>query len=497
MSYRKSGFSYILWALYGLTVCIVFTMQARTACLLLGLEEAHWYLLTAAGSILVLFFLLYLPLQLLAGRIAENGRGTGKIKMWEIPVLILVVALSLALRLWLSENAVGAAWQLGERIPEGFPALRFPFSELTFSSLYAWLNLFLAGAAGTDTGIPQLIRILLETAGIFLLYPAIRTLSGKTAAVTVTGALAFLPVFLGASYPENGNGLLLPVSAVLLLLTALYLKKLSGRGSSASVCVSAILCGILSGAAVFLDPIFFGFLLLPLWASFFIDGPERPGRRIAGFFTLLFFAAAGFAALALMQAGLLEQGIWSMLLNRFSLPGHFSVHGLWKAVSGGWLFWMFPILCFCFFYIFGFFDQRGNLGSVWLPSFLFVSFYCFLIQGGQEEDGAMITLLFWLVFAGMGIHSACCKEMLPRRRRKKKKRRTLPAAALASSEAGPSSPSPESLPEEPLPGEPIANPLPGPRKHVHKQMDYAFEPEEREMHFDIEQVEEGDDFDYP
>ena len=47
----------------------------------------------------------------------------------------------------------------------------------------------------------------------------------------------------------------------------------------------------------------------------------------------------------------------------------------------------------------------------------------------------------------------------------------------------------------PLPGEPIPNPLPGPKKHIPKEMDYAFEPDAADMRYDIENLEEADDFD--
>ena len=39
----------------------------------------------------------------------------------------------------------------------------------------------------------------------------------------------------------------------------------------------------------------------------------------------------------------------------------------------------------------------------------------------------------------------------------------------------------------------IDNPLPGPKKHVKKEMKFAFEPDEKNMHFDID-IKDGDDF---
>ena len=68
MSYRRSGVNYILWALYGLTVCAALTRQAESVCLLFGWEEVQWCLLAAAGCICLLFLVLFLPAHLLAGR---------------------------------------------------------------------------------------------------------------------------------------------------------------------------------------------------------------------------------------------------------------------------------------------------------------------------------------------------------------------------------------------------------------------------------------------
>ena len=40
----------------------------------------------------------------------------------------------------------------------------------------------------------------------------------------------------------------------------------------------------------------------------------------------------------------------------------------------------------------------------------------------------------------------------------------------------------------------IKNPLPLPKKHVHKEMDYQYPVEEKDMKFDVE-VDDNDDFD--
>ena len=50
--------------------------------------------------------------------------------------------------------------------------------------------------------------------------------------------------------------------------------------------------------------------------------------------------------------------------------------------------------------------------------------------------------------------------------------------------------------KKPEPGEYLENPLPVPKRHVKKEMDYGFEPESDKMCYDIT-ISEEDDFDLP
>lgn len=47
---------------------------------------------------------------------------------------------------------------------------------------------------------------------------------------------------------------------------------------------------------------------------------------------------------------------------------------------------------------------------------------------------------------------------------------------------------------EPKPGEYLENPLPVPRRHVKRDMDYAFEPSSDQMYYEVP-VADNDDFD--
>ena len=149
------------------------------------------------------------------------------------------------------------------------------------------------------------------------------------------------------------------------------------------------------------------------------------------------------------------------------------------------LFYFLPLLFFAFFYVFGFFEQKGNLGIIWIVPFVFLLVSDLLFGTTMEKQ--TITLLYWGVFAGMGVHSMCCFDREKKKKQKGRSKRNAPD--LLREEAAQENVS------FPLPGEPIPNPLPGPKKHIPKEMDYAFEPDAADMRYDIENLEEADDFD--
>ena len=178
----------------------------------------------------------------------------------------------------------------------------FPFASLTWTTLEAWIGILLSALPGgtVTAGIGRCLyesagigRCLYESAGIFLFYAALRILAGRIPAVTVTAVLALQPLF--PAFCEDG-GLFLTAAGLLLLAAALYLKKLSwGKAIPAG---RAVFCGLTAGAAFFLDPAFLSFLILPVWASAFVCGAGRAGRRAVGMLLVCLSATVGFFGLA-------------------------------------------------------------------------------------------------------------------------------------------------------------------------------------------------------
>ncbi len=139
----------------------------------------------------------------------------------------------------------------------------------------------------------------------------------------------------------------------------------------------------------------------------------------------------GYAAILTVQVWLSGEEVLTVLVEKY---------GIWKGAFGrlspsfpeNEVFWLIPVVCLCILYIFGFFDQRGNVGSIWLPSFLFSTVLYLLVQYGGAERA--LALLCWLIMAGMGLHSVFCPETERKESREKKAEADVPASSALQKE---------------------------------------------------------------
>ena len=118
MRFHKSVITYILWALYGLTVCAALTLQLDAFCFQLGIQSAVAPLLTAGGCILLLFLILYLPLRCVAAKTGKRKTGARMQRrgpaIWEYPFVLLLELTAAFIRLWEGGRArAGSAADIG------------------------------------------------------------------------------------------------------------------------------------------------------------------------------------------------------------------------------------------------------------------------------------------------------------------------------------------------------------------------------------------------
>lgn len=489
MKYSRYRFNYILWMIYGLVICIYFTVQTSLVCSMLGLGWLFYFLGTA-GCAFLLILLVYVPIRMLAEKKNREKTEMQHAQLWECLFLIFALAAALALRLWMA--SAGGAELFGDRTLYDSAAAaagsRDGLKGFTFQAIFLFLLTRLFAWLGVWENTCILLQIGLQLAAIALLYPAVRMISGRIVAVAAVTAAALLPVYVEYCLAATPESLRMLVLSFLLLLTGVLLRKLKKSGKkSASSGLLIFLTGTAAGIAAFVDYFLLSVFLLGFLGILYLERrTPRKGTAVREAAAYLIAGICGFCAASGLQLFLFGGEAAALIQEWFTRNMVSQSIGWGSFANQEELFYFLPLLFFAFFYVFGFFEQKGNQGIIWIVPFVFLLVSDLLFGTTMEKQ--TITLLYWGVFAGMGVHSMCCFD---REKKKKQKGRSKRIA-------------PDLLREEtavretvslPMPGEPIPNPLPGPKKHIPKEMDYAFEPDAADMRYDIENLEETDDFD--
>ena len=488
MKYSRYRFNYILWMIYGLVICIYFTVQTSLVCSMLGLGWLFYFLGTA-GCAFLLILLVYVPIRMLAEKKNREKAEMRHVQLWECLFLILALAAALALRLWMA--SAGGAELFGDRTLYDSAAAaagsRDGLKGLTFQAIFLFLLTRLFAWLGVWENTCILLQIGLQLAAIALLYPAVRMIAGRIVAAAAVTAAALLPVYVEYCLAATPESLRMLFLSLLQLLTGVLLQKLKKSGKkSASSGLLIFLTGAAAGIASFLDYFFLSVFLLGFLGILYLERrTSQKGTAVREAAVYLIAGICGFCAASGLQLFLFG-GEPAAIIREWILRNMVSQSIGWGSFANQEaLFYFLPLLFFAFFYVFGFFEQKGNLGIIWIVPFVFLLVSDLLFGTTMEKQ--TITLLYWGVFAGMGVHSMCCFDREKKKKQKGRSKRNAPD--LLREEAAQENVS------FPLPGEPIPNPLPGPKKHIPKEMDYAFEPDAADMRYDIENLEEADDFD--
>ena len=437
MRYGRYRGNCILWAGFSLTVCAGISLLIRE------IISRHLPFSVVGTSLFFLFlFCLFTDAHALRYR-RKAEEETGRIRLGECFFTILMMAAAFALRLWVVCRPEETGWFVTEGLREAEPV--------------------------------SVLRIVLQSGGILLLYPALRRISGKIVATVAAAGCSFLPYYVRSCLMSETGSLYFFFFALFLQFAALLLARASktGKGGWAGL----LSFGLFIGASIRVDIIFTAALLALLSGLLVLDAP---GERIRSACICLEAAVCGFALTALVQwyggvDAVMFQGSWRLFFDQ----GHMIAD---SSVLYGLMF----LLGLAALYIPGFFVQDQNVGLPWILPFLFLTgCSCFM----EMRDDGQVTLLIWLIVSGVGIHSMFCP-----RPEAEEEREGEEAAMPSSGNLSQLREMPERKPAPLRPGEPIPNPLPVPGKHVHKELDYAFHPPEEKMCYDLNDLDENDDF---
>lgn len=471
MSWKKNGFSYFMWLLYTVAVgsgifCLVMLRGRQTGyslpiCLLIGCA-----CLLAAGA--VVFFL-----RLFAGA-ASKLRANKKLSyLSESGLVAALLCTGLFLCIWnFPESLTGDGYYELAKVTGEQGVI-----QVVHGAVYLYLQLLhiVCLLFGNKIALGVWLQVILYLLAAVAFYFAVRRLAGVVSAIIMLAFMMLSPFLAAEALVLSPNILFLLIYGMALYVASGCLKK--SDCSMLRYCVTGIVIAI----TVYLD--IAGITLFVFMLSGMLVRRERLGTLGICFGS----AIIGFFGCIALDTVLSGKEFFSVLMAWRSLYSP-EVFALPVIVCAGKAYWdMIVLLLIMSLGIFSFrYPQEVERTSVWvLASAALIAMQCFQITT-VEMMGFQLLYIFMAVLAGIGICNvfapakSASKEMAIKAAKIVKSDTIVKTEAVSAPAAGVRF---------------IENPLPLPKKHVAKTMDYRLKPDEKDG-FDYDYpVDENDDFD--
>lgn len=343
---------------------------------------------------------------------------------------------------------------------------------------------------GNSVSAAMLFQAVLQVAAMLFAYLAVRKAAGRFTACVVLLLLAFSDAFISRIKVVNPECLFLLLFLAGLFLTICFVSGCL-RGDRAWCRIpGAVLTGVLLGVLCFLD-LYCVILLLFLAGLMTGKSDEHCERKckVGRLFLALAGCAAGFVGAVgtdCLVSGLsFTQGmlVWA---NVYQQPDILNpdkwVWGRFVGIGTNPLFFAVLFLLASFVVVSFLRVGKEQAFSLWfLPGILVTP--AFLIDFSVAGSGGL-TLFFWYTMAALGLQSVVLDGQAELMREKIEQ---INADFAPAPEALPGADAAAQKPRF------LENPLPVPKKHVKKEMDYDYPVAPEKMRFDLEPAE-GDDF---
>lgn len=515
MSWKKNGFSYLLWVFYAVAAEVGLVYLADAVCDSMGLEI---YIGTISGALYIIVAGLgvYLVHRFAPKYSVTEEKKHSLRNAVEVAATVLLLVIGVVLRVQRAGGPVEenryyelAAMVSEEEIP------RFAHGAV---SCYIQVLHGLFYFIGNKPGAAVWVQILLQLGAMLLLYFAVRRSAGSIAAIVMLGFGTFSSYLLEeVSNPSPAMLYLFLWSAVLLLTVTSARAEKSLWGFP--------FIGLVISLVSYLDVA--GCLLLLVSAAVIFSQEEASvtGRRGKCLFLCLMGVMVGFAGCVLADSMMTGKSLTEVLAGwvqtyrpmDFRLPVSVNVTGTMTEVMAEYII----LFCVLTLGIFSFWrNRKSDHMKVWiLLLIVLVPAGCFGIFTEEIPMGLYMYLLL-IIMAGIAVEE-CIREIKP-----------VPGVMLISEETG-SIPEQAAVPQQdrnagcrlqgqaepdggtvspqhrtadaasqtdsednsqPRKVKLIENPLPLPKKHVRKKLDYDVKISAEKEDFDLD-VDEKDDFD--
>lgn len=528
MIYKKTWLSYLLWAVYA---CLTGVMLANYA--ILFWQKKINSVIDYGTTFFVIFVIgtavgIYLLIRYIFGKIRGKYSMSGQTKfLWEIFIALSIFFAGLLFRISIYLQNINA---LAETSYYRMAAVRAETAVEPMvhgaSYLYTMCLSFVLSFLGNKLTAAVWMQILIQMATIFLAYFAVRRLAGRIPACAAMLVLSVSSVYAGQILAATPESLFFMLYLAGIFIVGGYVKHTcQNRAGCLTAFPGALLSGFIIGFLTYLDAIA---VTLFIFLSGLITGVcrEKSGKKQKtavwkerGIGFSVFLAGVSLAAGGLTFAGMLALHAYSSYMEIETMAeawfalyrAHLSVDYLFYSTDYSVLECL--ILVIPAFWLVMSFWNRPKVQNV-TPWFLLL----FLLAPTPLAATGVLSCQAWSVFlwgvlAGIGVQQTLVWEKSAFVRQKAAAEdapvfeeqpvaeaspasgKQLTAEIASIPEAIPAA-EPAPVPEETLPEKPrfLENPLPLPRKHEKRTMDFQYEFEEDMLKFDIE-IEDDDDFD--
>ena len=476
MNLKKNNVSYITWV-----ILLFFT---GASCAFLGLVLGQMFqinLILAAGGLVTLFFALVFGIYLLIGYFLEHGLENRRrlsmfhlSKRMELILFVAILAMGLVVRILMLEHAgeEAAFFEVCKVSGEGKLAIQSIQGSVYF---YCLLLHGLFRIVGNHWIAGIWLQIILQIAGTTIITLALKKVQNKIPAYLVLIYMTFSPEGITAGITYSPQILYFCAFSIAFYVIADYLQRsIMMEKPDKFMWFYTILAGAMIGICSYLD--ISGFVLLLLW--FVLPMVKRREYTTAwfkcvplGILVCILIIGICIFIDAMMSNTTFGNilGTWSIIYGKSGLNYDLLVSRL--SFDFVLLIALSSVGCFSFW-------RRVNTERFTPFILMAVVMGVFVFSGVTTENmnGSYILYVLLAILASVSITELFCREDLVRirpERNEEKKEVDIQNTTKV---------------------EYIENPLPVPKKHVRKTMDYAFIPDESQMKYDIP-VSDKDDYD--
>lgn len=514
MSWKKNIFSYLLWVLYAVAAEVGLVCLADAACDSRGLEL---YIGTLACALYIIAAGLgvYLVHRFAPkySETAEKKHSAGTLIETVVTVLLLGIGFFLRVQMVGGPVEENTYFELAAMVSEE----EIPRSAHGAVSFYIQMLHGLFYFLGNKPAVAVWVQILLQMSAILLLYFAVRRAAGSIAAIVMLGFGTF------SSYLSEAASDPSPAMLYLLCWSAVLLLTVTAAGAQKRLWSFPVI-GFVIAFVSYLDVA--GCLLLFISGAVIFSEEEMSGtgRRLKCLLLCLAGAAAGFAGCALADSVMSGKTFlealtgWGQLYrpSDFRLPVSVNVTA---AMAEGMVEYII-LFCVLTLGMFSFWrNRKSDPMKAWiLLLIVLIAAGCFGIFTEEMPMGLYMYLLL-AIMAGIAVKECICEikpasgaVLVSAENSLVDEQRILQQGGDAGSQirgqtesdggtvlpqreaADDASQSASRDVSRPGKVKLIENPLPLPKKHIRKKLDYDVNISSGEDDFDLD-VDEKDDFD--